>query len=293
MSKRNDRGLRFYHEVLGLERLNYGLWRPGDEVTLENLKAAQKRYEDFLIDHIPSGTSRVLDVGCGTSALVASLQQRGMDAEGLSPDIHQKRFFMERIDGKFHHCRFEHFDPQEEYDCLVMSESAQYIPQRELLHTASRCLREDGLLMICDYFVADHTTGHFRKSGHHLEAFKAEAAARGFELIKEEDITARVLKTLEFVKQSRAKLALAVEIGTERFREKHPYLTRFVLWAFKKKRRRLEEKMEVLDPDKFPTQKSYNFLLFRRTAGSSGSREPRSLPLEAVAAGAALLQTVR
>ena len=47
MSRKNDRALRFYVEVLDLERLNYGLWLEDDELSLTNLKKAQKRYEDY------------------------------------------------------------------------------------------------------------------------------------------------------------------------------------------------------------------------------------------------------
>ena len=63
---KNDRALRFYRDVLGLERLHYGMWSPDDPLTMEALQAAQKRYEDFLIENVPEGVERILDVGCGS-----------------------------------------------------------------------------------------------------------------------------------------------------------------------------------------------------------------------------------
>ena len=39
---KNDRALRFYRDVLGLERLHYGMWLPDDPLTMEALQAAQK-----------------------------------------------------------------------------------------------------------------------------------------------------------------------------------------------------------------------------------------------------------
>ena len=35
-------GLQFYHQVLGLDDLHYGLWK-GEALTFENLKTAQRR----------------------------------------------------------------------------------------------------------------------------------------------------------------------------------------------------------------------------------------------------------
>ncbi|HSV88250.1 MAG TPA: hypothetical protein VLH61_06375, partial [Bacteroidales bacterium] len=49
---KTNRALRFYFEVLGLDRLHYGLWDEADPLTLDGVRIAQKRYEDFLIEEI-------------------------------------------------------------------------------------------------------------------------------------------------------------------------------------------------------------------------------------------------
>ena len=61
MSKKNDRTLRFYHEVLGLDYLHYGIWDMEDELTIDNLKKAQQKYEDYIIESIPQDTKKILD----------------------------------------------------------------------------------------------------------------------------------------------------------------------------------------------------------------------------------------
>ena len=99
---KNDRALHFYRDVLGLERLHYGMWLPDDPLTMEALQAAQKRYEDFLIENVPEGVERILDVGCGTGELCLNLKRKGYLVEGLSPDINQKAVFAEKIDAPFH-----------------------------------------------------------------------------------------------------------------------------------------------------------------------------------------------
>ena len=40
MSKDYDRALHFYNEVLGLDKLHYGIWLADDELSLTNLKIA-------------------------------------------------------------------------------------------------------------------------------------------------------------------------------------------------------------------------------------------------------------
>ena len=168
----NDRALRIYNEVLGLDRLHYGMWLPEDELTYDNLKKAQVRYEDFLIENIPDGVKTVLDVGCGTGVLSKKLLEAGYDVEGLSPDINQKKVFMENVKTEFHHSTFDKFEASKKYDCLIMSESAQYIKLARLFENAKQSLKKDGYLMICDYFRLENATGIHGKGGHYFHRFK-------------------------------------------------------------------------------------------------------------------------
>lgn len=137
MSKENDRSLRFYNEVLGLEHLHYGLWEEGEERTLGNMKLAQQRFEDLVVgtiscDKAPKDT-RILDVGCGTGSLSRRLIAEGYQVEGLSPDKTQMENFTASLGVPFHHSRFEAFEPKESYDVLIFSESCQYVRPEGLI----------------------------------------------------------------------------------------------------------------------------------------------------------------
>lgn len=263
MSKENDRALRFYHEVLGLEHLHFGLWNYDDELTIEKLKEAQKRYEDYLINNIPDDAKRILDVGVGTAVMSARLQKMGLDIEGLSPDINQKKIFCEKLNVPFHHCRFEDFSTDDQYDCVIMSESAQYIPYEKLLKNASQCIRKDGYLMVSDYFISNSASGILAKSGHNLEKFLNSAAANHFMLIKQEDFTEKVTKTLDIAKIYIDKTVIAIDIATEKFKIRHPYWTRFFCWFFRKKIADLQEQKQLIDSEKYKANKRYMFLLFQ------------------------------
>ncbi|MCZ6673131.1 MAG: methyltransferase domain-containing protein [Verrucomicrobia bacterium] len=263
MSKEDDRSLRFYNEVLGLDHLHYGMWEEDEELTLANLKIAQLRYEDFLIEKLPTETSKVLDVGCGTSAMIKRMLSMEMEVHGLSPDATQKDNFTKNLNAPFYHCRFEELESEETFDCLVMSESAQYIPFDRLFENAKRSLKPGGHLMICDYFVLDDATGVLAKSGHKLSAFMAESEKQGFMLVEKCDVTDSISKTLDLASLLANRILKGLDILSERTRNKHPLFTRFVFRLFRKKWKKLERDSVLLDSEQFKAKKRYLFLLFK------------------------------
>lgn len=264
MSKTNDRSLRFYNEVLGLDRLHYGLWLPDDELTFENLKKAQERYESYLIDNIPNSVKNVLDVGCGTGALTKKLIDLSYQVEGLSPDVNQKIIFEKDIvKAPFHHLAFEDFSIADKFDCIIMSESCQYINLEKIFENAKRSLKKNGYLMICDYFVFDNASGELSKSGHNYNIFMHHAKSNNFKVVSEEDITESITKTLDLGKDLIERILIAFGIGTEKIRDKHPYTSKFVLWLLRKKIQKATKQIELLDADEFMKNKTYRFILLQ------------------------------
>ncbi len=260
----SSRALRFYSEVLGLERLNYGLWEPGDKLTFEKLKTAQQRYEDHLVELVPEGSQRVLDVGCGTGAMSVRLVRDGFEVEGLSPDPAQQASFAEKTDAPFHLVRFQEFEPGEPFDCLIMSESAQYIPIDRVFPTAGRCLTEGGHLIVCDYFTLPGASGAQAKSGHDLEAFRAAALSGGFELVDERDITEETVPTLDMAADFVRRAEIALELATEKVRERKPLRYKLGMSLLRKPLHKLDKQRPLIDSSEFRRNKRYMTFLFRR-----------------------------
>jgi len=254
---RDNRALRFYSEVLGLERLNYGMWAPDDELTFDNLKKAQKRYEDHIVEMIPDGARRVLDVGCGTGVLSARLHRDGYAVEGLSPSRAQEASFKEKSDAPFHLARFQDFDGDQPFDCLIMSESAQYIPLDEVFPKAAACLVDGGRLIVCDFFSLPNATGIQAKSGHDLDAFRRAAESHGFRLVAEHDVTEQAAPTMELATEFARRAEIGIDLGTERFRERRPLTFRLATWLLRKPIQKLERQRPLIDPAAFRENKRY------------------------------------
>ena len=259
----NDTALRVYNEVLGLNRLHYGMWLPGDEISIQKLRIAQERYEDYIVKNIPDTVKTILDVGCGTGAMTRVLLESGYEVEGLSPDKNQKKIFAQQFDVKFHHTKFDDFLADRKYDCLIMSESSQYINMEKLFRNAKQALEPEGYLIVCDYFLLNNTTGVFKKSGHNYEDFMKKAKETDFTLIFENDITNDIVKTLDIAKDYVEKTALAIKIITEKFRQKRLFFTRALMWLFRKKIKKYDSEIQLLDSEKFKQNKTYRFMVFR------------------------------
>lgn len=261
-SPRDNRALRFYSEVLGLERLNYGVWEPGSELTFENLKKAQKRYEDEIVGMIPEGTERILDVGCGTGVLSARLHEAGYRVEGMSPSPAQQAAFREKSAAPFHLARFQDFEVGAPFDCVIMSESAQYIPLDLLFPKAAECLRPGGTLIVWDFFTLPHATGIQAKSGHDIEAFRAAAEGTGFHLLRERDVTEQAAPTMELATDFARRAEIGLALGTERLRERRPMTYRLALWLLRKPIAKVERQRPLIDPQAFRENKRYMSFVF-------------------------------
>jgi len=270
--------LRFYHEVLELEHLQYGLW-DGEARTLDGLRQAQQRYADTLHAWIPKGVVSVLDVGCGTGAGSLALKAKGYAVEGLSPDPYQQDLYR-RVERPFHLVRFQDFEPEKPYDLVLMSESCQYVWLPSLF-PAVRRVAPGGHLLIADYFVTAAAGGHLSRSGHPLDAFLDAARSHGLELVREEDVTERVLPTLDLARGWLERTVLpCLGIAGDSLQSRRPWLWRLARLLFGRRvLDKLEETRELVDRDRFRAVKRYLFLLFAvpalRTQGADApSRAP-------------------
>lgn len=283
MEKMHSRelGLVLAQQLGNVEDLHYGLWDPDLPLAFGNLRAAQQRYSDLLLAQLPpaAGTVRVLDVGCGTGHLVAQMLDRGYHADGVIPAPALGALVRRRIgeragyQPRIFECRFEDFPPAVtgQYDVALFSESFQYIRPAESLPIVQRILRPGGLLVICDFFrTAAHGDGgpgdRSFGGGHDWREFQATVAGFPFQLLRDDDITTRVSPNLQLLNDWLMNRARPAILTIHRYlRDNYPASTRLLLWAFRKRLRRLQYKYfsGFRSRETFERYKTYHLLVYR------------------------------
>jgi hypothetical protein len=143
-----------------------------------------------------------------------------------------------------------------------MSESAQYI-WIEAIFDKVREFAPGGHLLVADYFLAESAGPSAFKSCHPLPEFLERARAGGFELLREEDVTAATLPTLELARSWIDRYAEpTLGIVESSLEERRPWLHRLV-WP--RVDRAVEKNVlarEELDPEEFARTRRYVMLLF-------------------------------
>ncbi len=212
-------GLVIPQQLLGIQDLHYGFWEKNQKPLIAEFVTAQKRYTDFILaairDSVDSPSSRILDVGCGTGAMIAELMKLGYKVDGVIPSA----FFKEKIEQSLkelennnksviYNCMFEDFPVSErlnQYDLIYFSESFQYISMIKGIPLLKSLLTSKGKVVICDFFKTIHhgDGGPGDKSmggGHRLNEFY-DLIKGNFIILRDEDITENVSPNLELLNE--------------------------------------------------------------------------------------------
>jgi SAM-dependent methyltransferase len=278
-------GLVLAQQLGNVEDLHYGLWDPDLELKFANLGVAQQRYSDMLLAELPpaNGNVRVLDVGCGTGHLISQMLTRGYLADGVIPARDLGELVRKRIGERsgyqptIYECKFEDFPADEaraKYDVVLFSESFQYIKPADSLPLVQQLLKPGGLLVICDFFKTaahgDGGPGDKSFGGGHPHREYLETMSRfPFQLVKDDDITKRVSPNLHLLNEWLMSRARPAGITIHRYlSSNYSWTTRFALWLFRKKLRKLQYKYFSghRSRETFERYKTYHLLVYRLPA---------------------------
>ncbi len=190
--------LYFCTEVLKLDSLHYGYWEQAEDVDIDSIRQAQKRYTDTLLKMIPEDVHNILDIGCGIGDNARALAAEGYQLTCISPDRNHGFYFKDADPQqiRFINTGIESFASDKEYDLILMSESQGYFPMDMGFSQSIRHLRPGGYLLVSGIFKKDEQEGF---EGSHIEKDYLQCA-RNFNLIRKEyvDITENTLPTLQY-----------------------------------------------------------------------------------------------
>ena len=269
-----DHVLKLYSETIRSDYLHYGFWdEPNsveiESITLQEIKNAQDRYIEHLASFIPNEVNSILDVGCGIGGNAEYLINQGYVVETLSPDDFQKSTIAEKFNNQmtFHHCKFEKFQPEKQYDLILESESACYIKINKGFEKARETLRTGGYLLASDYFVHyrdDSKNSHLRSS-HDMEKYLSSAEAHGFEFIREYDQTDNTMPTLDYSKYFIERfINPTIEYSVHSAKKNYPKTAALIGKLVAPKLKAKKNQLDLLDSTLFRKYRKYMIYLFQK-----------------------------
>ena len=263
--------LDFVSDVLGLDSLHYGIWKPEDPLTLEGLSTAQRRYTEKLLAFVPEDSRTLLDVGSGLGDNTRALAREGLHVTALSPvPSHERCYPTDDPRVAFHGSTLEAFESEDRYDVVLMSESSNYFCFRMAFDRFDELLRPGGHILLSAIFKTDDTSAY--ETTHRYSDYMAHARTKGYEVVRDEDVTEHVLPTLTLGRELLKPIVATADLATRyygtlcrsfkwrvvSFLGRHLFADMQAPLAF------WEDTKDTLDPERFRRELMYRFILLRR-----------------------------
>ena len=263
-----DMGLLIGKFFMDTEDLHYGYWPNDKKATAKNFAEAQYRHSQLIIDHIPNGVRRILDVGSGSGNLAKRLINLGYHVDCVIPSEFLAERVKQKLDkkSKIRVCKFEDVEFTQTYDLILFSESFQYIRLEESLQKVQKLLTANSHLLICDVFHKNVEGKSPMRGGHRLDYFEKAIGESKLNLVKDLDITKETAPTYDFLNELLTDVVEPItDMSGEYLNYKYPKLAKLVNWKFSKKLDRINRVWfsGELTGENFIKYKSYRLLIYK------------------------------
>ena len=264
-----DAGLLIGKFFMDTEELHYGYWPNDKTATAQNFSEAQERHSQLIIDNIPKGVKKILDVGSGSGSLAKKIVALGYQVDCVIPSEFLADKVQQKLDGssKIHITKFEDLDISNNYDLILFSESFQYVHLIKSIDKILSILDKNGYLLICDVFHKNVSGISPMRGGHRLDLFENQIEKTDLAKKADIDITLETAPTWDFLNQFLNEVAIPIsDMSHSYMKYKYPKLIRFMKWKY---RNRLEKIRKVwlsneLTGENFAKFKSYRLFLFKK-----------------------------
>ena len=196
-----DVGLAVARHFYKTEYLHYGFWTPELSVEPANVLQAQENYANLLLETIPKGVKRILDVGCGSGKFAQKMIEHGYEVDCVSPSPYLTNYARGLLgpDVTIFECRYEDLKTDRKYDLVLCSESFQYLHLEAALEETLARLNPSGHLLICDFFTIPTDTKSPISGGHRLENFYQVLGGYPLQILLDQDITKETAPSLDLM----------------------------------------------------------------------------------------------
>lgn len=277
--------LLLYNRMLRGDFLHYGYFDDPEvapeRISFDDLRRAQLRYAEKLLELMDDPDQPVLDAGSGMGGMLGLLRSAGYEVTGLTPD----RFQIEHIRRTYPsipvlHCRFEDLAADRfrdrfrvHFGTIIHSESLQYMDPEGVFAVLGQIQGSNCQWIVADYFRREDGEGApaarrrppRNRSGWRIGDFRDRLREHGFRIVHEEDITAHVLPTLGFARLLADRIGLpALDFARDKLRAKTPGLHYVVENVVERARDTAVGAAAVLDPAAFAAEKQYLIMSIRR-----------------------------
>ena len=266
----DDPQIKLYSDFLTNDMLHYGYFDNVDaipeQMSISDIEKAQTRYTELFFEHISRHDDPVLDVGCGMGGLAHMLEQKGFNVEALTPDRHQIKYIGHKYPNiKLIQSKYQDYpDPEPRYGTIINAESFQYIPLSKILDITDSLLLPGGKWLVCDYFRLGES---HERSGHYWEEFLEAIGKSNWTITYQQDITKNILPTLKYVNMVGERFIRPLSnYLLKKFEIKQPglfFLSKDIVDEIPSK---LDDLIEMVDPNRYSNEKKYMFLVLERTA---------------------------
>jgi len=267
---KEDPQLKLYDQILKTGFLHYGYFddplKPADEISIKDIRQAQIRYAELIMEQITDTKGAVLDIGCGMGGLIRLLLDKGLPTTGITPDRVQINYISEKYPtAKLIHAKFQKM-PVSEYshffDTVIHSESLQYMGLEKAINNVLAILKPGGRWIVVDYFRLDDA---HEKSGHKWNDFLQKLEKHNLEIIYKKDITANIRPTLDFIYMWGNEIGKPIfEFLIAKLERKHPgkhYLLKEVIENLNDK---IDKNLDIVSPEIFTKDKNYILMSIER-----------------------------
>lgn len=234
-----------------------------EDISINDIEKAQVRYAENIVNKITNRNELILDVGCGMGGLAAMLMRQGYNVEVLTPNNNQIEYIKEKYPNlPYYNVKYEDLNTDKKYGTVITSESLQYINLDRAFLKTEDILSSGGQWIISDSFCIGNNK---KKSRLKWDEFLNKIKEHKLEIVCQQDITRNILPVYKFLNLYVTRFAYPlIDYLENKLLVKKAWLYYLTNDFRASLRRKVLKETASIDPGKFITEYTYQFIVLKK-----------------------------